>query len=207
MRSRGRCCVTVGSKTCPRFLMSGASTVCGGKMLSIQSLCASSTSVAPSAPATSWSRTAGAFAIASSWPSGIARNPFESSRSVPMMNSPRGSRRPSSVSWNLTSTGAPLSGLNREPLRPTAILQSTGMASEVAQFDGLLSQVRAAQLPPGRDRRRIREDAGVSIREAAEAVGVAPMTFWRWETGEAQPTRANAMAYRRLLDALAEVSR
>jgi predicted transcriptional regulator len=81
------------------------------------------------------------------------------------------------------------------------------MPSEVAKFDGLLSQVRAAQLPTPRERRRIRENAGVSIREAAEAVGVAAMSFWRWETGEVQPTRANAISYRRLLDALEEVSR
>jgi predicted transcriptional regulator len=81
------------------------------------------------------------------------------------------------------------------------------MASEVAQFDGLLSQVRAAQLPSPRERRRIRETAGVSIREAAEAVGVTAMSFWSWESGEVQPTRANAITYRRLLDALEEVWR
>jgi transcriptional regulator with XRE-family HTH domain len=55
-------------------------------------------------------------------------------------------------------------------------------------------------------RRRIREAAEVTIREAAAALGVAPMTYIRWERGDVKLRRAHAIDYRRFLDALSEAS-
>lgn len=86
------------------------------------------------------------------------------------------------------------------------------MASKIAVADlqvdadpveELVHRLQAARLPAPATRRRIREEAGVSLREAAQALGVHPMTVLRWETGAVVPTRSNAAAYRRLLDRLA----
>lgn len=62
------------------------------------------------------------------------------------------------------------------------------------------------QLPPPSRRRRIREDARVSARRMATAMGVAVSTLLRWEEG-ATPHPEHAQRYREFLDALEEVSR
>jgi DNA-binding transcriptional regulator YiaG len=67
----------------------------------------------------------------------------------------------------------------------------------------LVTQVRLAKLPPAARRRRIREDAKVSMRQVARTLGVDVMTVSRWEDG-ATPTPEHAIAYRQLLDALEE---
>jgi transcriptional regulator with XRE-family HTH domain len=72
-------------------------------------------------------------------------------------------------------------------------------------FDDLMTSVRDSRLPSPAVRRQIREEARVTIREAAKANGVAPMTYLRWERGEAQPRRQHAIEYRRFLDALGAV--
>lgn len=77
------------------------------------------------------------------------------------------------------------------------------MQSTVAQ---LVERVKASTLPDAVDRRRIRERAGLSLREIGEALGVDPVTVLRWERG-VQPTRSHAIAYRELLDAIAEATR
>jgi DNA-binding XRE family transcriptional regulator len=77
--------------------------------------------------------------------------------------------------------------------------------SEVAL--ALAEQVRASRLPPPRERRRIREAARVSLRRAGEELGVDPMTVLRWERGVVEPRLEHAIAYRELLDALAEAMR
>lgn len=66
----------------------------------------------------------------------------------------------------------------------------------------LLSQLRAAQLPPPARRRRIRESAGASLRDLGDELGVAAITVWKWENGETTPRRDNAIAYRKLLEKL-----
>lgn len=43
--------------------------------------------------------------------------------------------------------------------------------------------------------KRIRQAAGLSMAEVAEAVGVAEPTIWRWEEGKARP-RGSASAIR-----------
>jgi DNA-binding transcriptional regulator YiaG len=70
-------------------------------------------------------------------------------------------------------------------------------------FEDLLADVRAIQLPRPSERQRIRTRAGLSLRAVAEALGVDPMTIWRWERGR-QPRREHAIRYRRLLEALEE---
>lgn len=74
-----------------------------------------------------------------------------------------------------------------------------------ARANQLAASVAASQLPPPPKRKRIREDAGVSLREAARAIGVAPTSLSDWEDGVRAPRRENAMKYRALLDALQTV--
>jgi transcriptional regulator with XRE-family HTH domain len=59
------------------------------------------------------------------------------------------------------------------------------MAMEtVTKRDELLERLRARRaLPAAAERRRIREAAGVSIRQLAEALDVSPMAPVRWEQG------------------------
>jgi len=51
----------------------------------------------------------------------------------------------------------------------------------------------------------IRIGAGLSLPELAAAVGVSPVTVWRWEGGVRVPHGARALAYGRLLDRLSGV--
>jgi transcriptional regulator with XRE-family HTH domain len=46
---------------------------------------------------------------------------------------------------------------------------------------------------------RLRQDAGLSQREVARAVGVTPGCITRWELGERRPTGAVAVRYGRVL--------
>ncbi len=43
-------------------------------------------------------------------------------------------------------------------------------------------------LPGPEERRCLREEAGLSVRTFANALGVSPSTVARWETGEREPT-------------------
>lgn len=64
----------------------------------------------------------------------------------------------------------------------------------------LLRRVRARQeLPPPARRRQIREAAGASIADLAEALHVTKQTVWLWETGKANPNANNVVAYTGLL--------
>jgi DNA-binding transcriptional regulator YiaG len=70
-----------------------------------------------------------------------------------------------------------------------------------ASFDELLEQVRSRRaLPPPAERRRIREAAGVSLRDMAKAVGVSHTAITDWESGTMP--REHRAAYARLLDEL-----
>jgi DNA-binding transcriptional regulator YiaG len=76
--------------------------------------------------------------------------------------------------------------------------------------DELLDEVLAAaglyrRLPDGKRRARIREDAGVSQRQMAEALGVSTMTLWRWERQGVRPRLDHARAYLALLEELERV--
>jgi DNA-binding transcriptional regulator YiaG len=69
--------------------------------------------------------------------------------------------------------------------------------------ESLLKRLRAAQLPPPRERRRIFREARATNAAAAEVLGVSEMTVSRWQRGETEPrTVEQATHYRQLLDAL-----
>lgn len=63
-----------------------------------------------------------------------------------------------------------------------------------------IAQVRAKALDG--TARRIRTQAGISLREAAGAIRTAPSTLQRWETGECIPRKDAALAWAELLDTL-----
>jgi transcriptional regulator with XRE-family HTH domain len=50
--------------------------------------------------------------------------------------------------------------------------------------------------------RAVRVAAGLSLREMAEPLGVAPSTVLRWERCERSPRGEKALAYKKLLDGL-----
>jgi len=50
--------------------------------------------------------------------------------------------------------------------------------------------------------RRLREQAGVSLRTMARAVGVRPSTLIRWEAGRMQPREPTALAWLAALDVI-----
>jgi|SRR6185437_9821820 len=58
------------------------------------------------------------------------------------------------------------------------------------------------RIPPGAQRRFLREQAGVSLSELAAVVGVSAQTVLRWERGESVPA-GHAAAYADALDAIA----
>jgi len=85
-----------------------------------------------------------------------------------------------------------------------------GMPSEhpqVDESDRLITELRLAILPPPRERAMIRRDAGATLRDIARPLEVSPYTVLRWERGEIEPKRSNAIRYGALLERLREVGR
>ena len=81
----------------------------------------------------------------------------------------------------------------------------SGTALSISSSDELLERVQARRrLPPPTERRRIRERAGVSLRDLAAAVGVSHATIRNWEAG-ATP-REHRAAYARLLEELDRIA-
>lgn len=67
----------------------------------------------------------------------------------------------------------------------------------------LIARVRTGKaLPEPAERKRIREQAGVSLRQAGAAVGVSFMAIVRWEAGAQPREPQHLLAYGRLLDEL-----
>ncbi len=67
----------------------------------------------------------------------------------------------------------------------------------------LLLTVKARRLAASGEGMRLRINAGLSLRETADAVGVAVSTLWRWERGERSPRGGAALSWARLLEQLA----
>ena len=65
----------------------------------------------------------------------------------------------------------------------------------VCPMDQRLELVRARQLGLTGAGRRIRQQAGLSLREMADWVGVDASTLLRWETGESAPSQRNARGW------------
>jgi predicted DNA-binding transcriptional regulator YafY len=72
--------------------------------------------------------------------------------------------------------------------------------------EALLEQLRSRRrLPPASERRRIREAAGVSLRQLGAAIpphGVSAMAVLRWEAGATPRDTEHLRAYGRLLEEL-----
>lgn len=67
----------------------------------------------------------------------------------------------------------------------------------------LLARVRARRkLPHPSERRQIREQAGVSLRELAAAIGVSHVAITRWEAGSTPASPEHTATYGRILDEL-----
>jgi DNA-binding transcriptional regulator YiaG len=56
-----------------------------------------------------------------------------------------------------------------------------------------------ASLPPPAERRRLRERAGMSLRDVARAAGVSKQTAADWESGRYVPNPENLRRYLRIL--------
>ncbi|MFF9147383.1 helix-turn-helix domain-containing protein [Streptomyces sp. NPDC014861] len=63
---------------------------------------------------------------------------------------------------------------------------------------------RPGQLPDPGERRRLREQWGLSTRQVAQAFGVTPATVRSWERGRSTPRGGRKEAYRRFLAGLAQ---
>ncbi|MFF9050031.1 helix-turn-helix domain-containing protein [Streptomyces erythrochromogenes] len=63
---------------------------------------------------------------------------------------------------------------------------------------------RAAGLPEPGERRRLREQWGLTTRQVAVAFGVTPATVRSWECGRTAPRGGRREAYRRFLAGLAQ---
>lgn len=74
--------------------------------------------------------------------------------------------------------------------------------------DELLKRVktRARGLPPPEERKAIREEAGVSIREMARALDVSHTAITRWEAGGTPRRRNGITDYQRLLAGLKDIN-
>ncbi len=67
-----------------------------------------------------------------------------------------------------------------------------------------VSRLRWCDLPEPGERRRLREQWGLSTRQVAEAFGVTPATVRSWEYGRSTPRGRRKEAYRRFLAGLAQ---
>jgi DNA-binding transcriptional regulator YiaG len=62
---------------------------------------------------------------------------------------------------------------------------------------------RARHIAASGEARRCRQQAGVTLHEIAEDLGVNTMTVWRWENGKRRPRGEAALKYVALIDKLA----
>lgn len=77
----------------------------------------------------------------------------------------------------------------------------------MSNLEALRAKVAARKgLPPPSLRRAIRENAGVSQQDVADALGCHRETVSRWETGERSPTGDLLAAYVALLGELRETA-
>lgn len=74
-------------------------------------------------------------------------------------------------------------------------------------MDVLLKAVAARRLPEPNERRRIREQVGLTQDEIANQLGVSRATVARWEAGTRRPRRQHVTAYAGLLRQLSRVAK
>jgi DNA-binding transcriptional regulator YiaG len=79
--------------------------------------------------------------------------------------------------------------------------------STVTSRKALLANARARQgLPTPVERRRIRESAGISLRQLGAVLGVSPMAVFRWEQGATPRDPDRAREYALLLEDLRTIA-
>jgi DNA-binding transcriptional regulator YiaG len=83
---------------------------------------------------------------------------------------------------------------------PRSRRQPTLDTREVEALALVRSMIRSGEA------RKIREDAGLSLSEAAQPVKVDPVTIWRWEAGQRTPRGDDALRYLRVLQVLKKAS-
>lgn len=71
----------------------------------------------------------------------------------------------------------------------------------------VIARIRAFQLPPPAERRRLRQAAGATLEDVAEAVGVSDATASCWERGIYFPSRRYRQRYLDLLGDFAAIER
>jgi DNA-binding XRE family transcriptional regulator len=81
----------------------------------------------------------------------------------------------------------------------------------VVQLTGVQTESRLELAVSGRELARsgrgarIRRNAGVTMKELAEELGVTVQTLWRWENGKRTPRSEHAIAYALALRLLNEL--
>jgi DNA-binding XRE family transcriptional regulator len=71
----------------------------------------------------------------------------------------------------------------------------------------VIARIRALQLPPPPERRRLRIAAGATLEDVAEAMGVSGVTASYWERGICMPRRRYRQKYLDLLEDFAAIER
>lgn len=66
---------------------------------------------------------------------------------------------------------------------------------------GIMDRDPIPDLPPVRERRKLRERFGVTMQELADTIGVSRMTIHRWERGSKEPAGKNREEYAKILQA------
>lgn len=84
-----------------------------------------------------------------------------------------------------------------------SIYREEAMSVAATPIERLEAQVRARRtLPSPASRRALREAAGVSLGDVAQACGVTKQAVRQWESGICDPRGANLIAYAEVLRVL-----
>ncbi len=70
-----------------------------------------------------------------------------------------------------------------------------------------LQLVQIRRLVKSGKAKRLRQEAGLSLGEAADAAGISVAGLWRWEAGERVPTGDPALRYADFLSKIARSAR
>lgn len=75
-----------------------------------------------------------------------------------------------------------------------------GSGDMIASLEALRQKRAPVRLPPPGERKRIRNEYGVSQGDVAAVLGVSRLTVSMWERGETDPKPDHAQKYAELLD-------
>ena len=86
-------------------------------------------------------------------------------------------------------------------------MTNTADLDDTNRIEQLVERLKAARLPAPSQRRQIREDARVSLRVGAKALGVEVLTLRRWEGGKPPRRLEDQIRYAEFLNRLSELER